>query len=359
MDLNHVRKIFDAMDRSHHGEVNVRDLIVTLRRDTKISEFLHVSQDIRQEGSARTLQKIFNEVDADHNHTISWSEFESYFSSHTFDEDTKTFVPKQTETEDRYQTQGEYGKQGSATSELQDDPNRNKELSDQKPNLSTNKLTSYSDKPQSSSTLQLQDGAHGIEDLRRELAQLHMEFASLQAVSKVQTPQNTTSLEQHQQKVEQRNVYSFPSSHAPSGIKKTSATSSPKPYLPLHESSTSVAVSHYDVSDVRKDQNISKSEDLAHTKLYSRIQILEEHARIASEERSAANTMLKELAGRVESAIRLVTDSMKNTANQQNMYQKVTKIENRLSILEQSVIKEQENTLRSLELLIKFKPSHA
>ena len=47
-------------------------------------------------------------------------------SCDTFDEDTKTFVPKQTETEDRYQTQGEYGKQGSATSELQDDPNRNK-----------------------------------------------------------------------------------------------------------------------------------------------------------------------------------------------------------------------------------------
>ena len=94
MDLHQCRKIFDRMDRNHLEEVNVRDLIVTLRRDPTISEYLHLGQKIRQESTGRTLQKIFNDIDSDHNHTISWNEFESYFLTHEFDEVSKCFVPK-------------------------------------------------------------------------------------------------------------------------------------------------------------------------------------------------------------------------------------------------------------------------
>ena len=78
-------------------------------------------------------------------------------------------------------------------------------------------------------------------------------------------------------------------------------------------------------------------------------------ARVASEERAAANTMIKEMAGRVETAIQLVTDSIKKSSSRQHINQRVTKIENRLSILETSIIKEQETTLQSLELLLSLK----
>jgi hypothetical protein len=60
------RTVFDAMDRNHLGEVNVRDLIVALRRDVTLASFLHVNSKIKHEGSARTLLKLFAEIDADH-----------------------------------------------------------------------------------------------------------------------------------------------------------------------------------------------------------------------------------------------------------------------------------------------------
>ena len=69
--------------------------------------------------------------------------------------------------------------------------------------------------------------------------------------------------------------------------------------------------------------------------------------------------MLKELAERINAAIRLVTDSIKTSSIHEAVGQRVTKLENRLKIMETSIIKEQENTLRSLELLLKFKDQNA
>jgi len=66
MVLDQCRTVFDAMDRNHLGEVNVRDLIIALRRDATLASFLHLDSKIKQEGSARTLQKLFAEIDADH-----------------------------------------------------------------------------------------------------------------------------------------------------------------------------------------------------------------------------------------------------------------------------------------------------
>ena len=66
MVLDQCRTVFDAMDRNHLGEVNVRDLIFALRRDATLASFLHLDSKIKQEGSARTLQKLFAEIDADH-----------------------------------------------------------------------------------------------------------------------------------------------------------------------------------------------------------------------------------------------------------------------------------------------------
>ena len=55
------------------NEVNVRDLIITLRRDPIISEYLHIEPHITQEGSGRTLQKIFDAIDTDNSSSITWN----------------------------------------------------------------------------------------------------------------------------------------------------------------------------------------------------------------------------------------------------------------------------------------------
>jgi len=46
--------IFTSIDRHHTGTVNVRDLLLALRRDQKISTFLHVPMQIHQEDPSRT-----------------------------------------------------------------------------------------------------------------------------------------------------------------------------------------------------------------------------------------------------------------------------------------------------------------
>ena len=46
--------IFESIDRHHTGTVNVRDLLLALRRDQKISTFLHLPMQIHQEDPSRT-----------------------------------------------------------------------------------------------------------------------------------------------------------------------------------------------------------------------------------------------------------------------------------------------------------------
>ena len=63
--------IFTSIDRHHTGTVNVRDLLLALRRDQKISTFLHVPMQIHQEDPSRTtvssavfLMRVSMRVDA-------------------------------------------------------------------------------------------------------------------------------------------------------------------------------------------------------------------------------------------------------------------------------------------------------
>jgi hypothetical protein len=387
MDLLQCRKIFDRMDRNHLKEVNVRDLIVTLRRDPTISEYLHLGQKIRQESTGRTLQKIFNDIDSDHNHTISWNEFESYFLTHEFDEASKCFVPKKS-TAYSNPTSQQYNQRshGQSFPELHDQKqkehsalrNNNATLqgTTTRPLLSATAARQSSNRPKapvltrlSGATPQLEDGTNGIADLRRELAQLHMEFATLQAEPNVPAFQHSAGQVSRPQQRQQQ-LQHPPSSYLPRASSPQSLTHlASSPIHPASPSATRVAVTATRVSSksspaptptssyisTRSPLHSSRPEDLAQTKLYSRIQILEEHARVASEERAAANTMIKEMAGRVETAIQLVTDSIKKSSSRQHINQRVTKIENRLSILETSIIKEQETTLQSLELLLSLK----
>jgi len=85
--------LFSLPKQNHLNEVNVRDLIITLRRDPIISEYLHIEPHITQEGSGRTLQKIFDAIDTDNSSSITWNEFEHYFNTHTFDQTKQSFIP--------------------------------------------------------------------------------------------------------------------------------------------------------------------------------------------------------------------------------------------------------------------------
>ena len=121
-------------------------------------------------------------------------------------------------------------------------------------------------------------------------------------------------------------------------------------------------------------------------KLYVRIQMLEEGMRVATTERNLAVTMLKELAGRVSGAVDLVnetiTSKMETVAYGEELEARLRALEvqtevqrednvesamriddtivamsNRLQILEEAIIKEQESTLQQLEQLIKISPT--
>jgi Ca2+-binding EF-hand superfamily protein len=81
-----VRNIFNKLDRHQSGEVNVRDLLVALRQDSVVANFLHLPMQIKQEDPSRTtMQHIFNVVDVNHDGLITWSEFSDYFDTNTYD----------------------------------------------------------------------------------------------------------------------------------------------------------------------------------------------------------------------------------------------------------------------------------
>ena len=134
-----------------------------------------------------------------------------------------------------------------------------------------------------------------------------------------------------------------------------------------------------------RDGSTTSNSVLPNEKLYSRIQVLEENMRVATTERNMAVTMLKELAGRVSGAVDLVNESiaskmesiergeniearlqaLENRMDQQaeSFAEKVFSVENtianvanRLQILEEAIIKEQESTLRQLEQLVSIQP---
>ncbi len=87
-----LRGIFEEVDAHRHQQVDVKDLLLALRRSAKVATFLHMPMRIRQEDPSRTtLQKIFDVIDANHDGRIAWTEFEAYFFSHSWDPESGEF----------------------------------------------------------------------------------------------------------------------------------------------------------------------------------------------------------------------------------------------------------------------------
>jgi Ca2+-binding EF-hand superfamily protein len=77
-----LRAVFDTIDRNHDGSIDVRELLLCLRKHPDVAEFMHLPVHVRQEGGTReTFEEMFQAIDKDGSRDVTWPEFESYFSS--------------------------------------------------------------------------------------------------------------------------------------------------------------------------------------------------------------------------------------------------------------------------------------
>jgi len=75
-----MRSVFDQIDRDHSGELNVRELIIAIRKHPNIADYFHLPTKIRQEdGSRESFEQVFQRIDTSNTRTISWEEFSAYF----------------------------------------------------------------------------------------------------------------------------------------------------------------------------------------------------------------------------------------------------------------------------------------
>ena len=72
-------KLFTTLDRNGDGEVNIREFIISLRKDKDAAMALGLGMTVRQEdGSRDKVEELFQEVDADGSRTISRTELRDW-----------------------------------------------------------------------------------------------------------------------------------------------------------------------------------------------------------------------------------------------------------------------------------------
>ena len=75
-----LRAVFDTIDRNQDGSINVRELLLALRKHPDVAEFMHLPMHVQQEGGTReTFEEMFQAIDKDGSRDLTWAEFESYF----------------------------------------------------------------------------------------------------------------------------------------------------------------------------------------------------------------------------------------------------------------------------------------
>ena len=79
--VTQMRAVFDTIDRNHDGSINVRELLLCLRKHPDVAEFMHLPMHVHQEGGTReTFEEMFQAIDKDGSRDVTWAEFESYFT---------------------------------------------------------------------------------------------------------------------------------------------------------------------------------------------------------------------------------------------------------------------------------------
>ncbi len=78
-----IREIFDNTDKNHDGSLNAREVILGLRNDSELAEFLHLPQHIRQEdGSRDEFELTFQGMDSLNVRELSFDDFYTYILLH-------------------------------------------------------------------------------------------------------------------------------------------------------------------------------------------------------------------------------------------------------------------------------------
>ena len=81
--LNNLHNVFDKIDANGDGELNVREMILGLRKNGELRELLRLPQYIRQEDGTRDdFERLFSEMDASEDRSISFNEFSFYIMKH-------------------------------------------------------------------------------------------------------------------------------------------------------------------------------------------------------------------------------------------------------------------------------------
>jgi len=85
-----LKTVFDRMDKDHNGKVNIRELIIGLRKDAEAAELLHMPMHVHDK-DRHTLMDRFREMDLDGSSDVDFEEFCAYFGKDKKDYDTFMF----------------------------------------------------------------------------------------------------------------------------------------------------------------------------------------------------------------------------------------------------------------------------
>ena len=91
-DEETAREVFTRLDRGKDGTINVREFIITIRKDSDVAAFFGLEGAIHQEdGTREKIEQIFQSINVDQTREIKWEEFKKFFvpddSQPQYDED--------------------------------------------------------------------------------------------------------------------------------------------------------------------------------------------------------------------------------------------------------------------------------
>ena len=78
-EVDHLRAVFGHVDKNNSGTIDVRELLLALRKDAELADLLHLPQRIRQEnGTREVFERVFQQVDEDGNREITFENFRHF-----------------------------------------------------------------------------------------------------------------------------------------------------------------------------------------------------------------------------------------------------------------------------------------
>ena len=103
--------IFGRVDKDDSGLINVREMLIALRKDSELAKLLHLPAHIRQEdGTRAAFEVVFQELAGD-DREITYDEFEAYLMNHRNDEDGDDKEEEEEQEEEETEKQDEHDKQ--------------------------------------------------------------------------------------------------------------------------------------------------------------------------------------------------------------------------------------------------------